>query len=171
MKPHLLPILVLLATVTLGRAQTTDVETGAETPAPGSTVIDSDELHMDEATHVAVFTGNVVVTGTNFTLKCEDMTVNFDKANKIDNIVAKGEVVIIQPGRVTHCGQAIYYHDEDKFDLTDQPMIRDNGKTIAAPEIIIYRTKQSLYTKGKSTVVIPEGSGLNSTPAPDKSSQ
>jgi lipopolysaccharide transport protein LptA len=171
MKFHLLPALMLLAALTLTRAQTTDADTGAETPPPGSTVIDSDELHMDQSTHVAVFTGNVVVTGTNFTMKCEDMTVNFDKADKIDNIVAKGDVVIIQPGRVTHCGQAIYYHDEDKFDLTDQPIIRDNGKTIAAPEIIIYRTKQSLYTKGKSTVVIPEGSGLNSTPPADKSSQ
>jgi len=165
MKFYLIPALMLLA-LSLGRAQTADVDTGAVTPAPGSTVIDSDELHMDQSTHVAVFTGNVVVTGTNFTLKCEEMTVNFDKANKIDNIVAKGDVVIVQPGRVTHCGQAIYYHDEDKFDLTDQPIINDNGKTIAAPKITIYRSRQSLLTQGKSTVVIPEGSGLNNSPTP-----
>jgi lipopolysaccharide transport protein LptA len=171
MKYHLLPVLFLLAAVAPGRAQTTDADTGAETPAPGSTVIESDELHMDQTTHVAVFTGNVVVTGTNFTMKCEEMTVNFDKTNKIDNIVAKGDVVIVQPGRVTRSGQAIYYHDEDKFDLTDQPVIRDNGKTIAAPEIIIYRTKQYLFTKGRSTIVIPEGSGLTGTPAADKGSQ
>jgi lipopolysaccharide transport protein LptA len=168
MKFHLIPALMLLAATGPGRAQTVDVDTGAVTPAPGSTVIQSDELHMDQMTHVAVFTGNVVVTGTNFTLKCQEMTVNFDKADKIDNIVAKGDVVIVQPGRVTHSGQAVYYHDEDKFDLTDQPMINDNGKTISAPEIIIYRTKQSLYTKGKSTVVIPEGSGLNNSPTPDQ---
>ena len=167
MKFYLIPALLLLA-FSPGRAQTADVDTGAVTPAPGSTVIDSDELHMDQSTHVAVFTGNVVVTGTNFTLKCEEMTVNFDKANKIDNIVAKGDVVIVQPGRVTHSGLAIYYHDEDKFDLTDQPMINDNGKTIAAPEIIIYRGKQSMYTRGKSRVVIPEGSGLTGTPTTDQ---
>jgi len=167
MKFYLIPALLLLA-LSPGRAQTADVDTGGVTPAPGSTVIDSDELHMDQSTHVAVFTGNVVVTGTNFTLKCEEMTVNFDKANKIDNIVAKGDVVIVQPGRVTHSGLAIYYHDEDKFDLTDQPMINDNGKTIAAPEIIIYRGKQSMYTRGKSRVVIPEGSGLTGTPTTDQ---
>jgi lipopolysaccharide transport protein LptA len=168
MKFHLIPAFMLLAAVGLGRAQTVDVDTGAATPAPGSTVIESDELHMDQMTHVAVFTGNVVVTGTNFTLKCQEMTVNFDKADKIDNIVAKGDVVILQPGRVTRSGQAVYYHDEDKFVLTDQPMINDNGKTIAAPEIIIYRSKQSIYTKGKTHVVIPEGSGLNNSPTPDQ---
>jgi lipopolysaccharide transport protein LptA len=169
MKFHLIPALMLLAALTPGRGQTVDVDTGEETPAPGSTVIQSDELHMDQSTHVAVFTGNVVTTGTNFTLKCQEMTVNFDKADKIDNIVAKGDVVIVQPGRITHCGQAVYYRDEDKFDLTDQPTINDNGKTIAAPEIMIYRTRQSLFTHGKSTVVIPEGSGLNNNPTtPDQ---
>jgi lipopolysaccharide transport protein LptA len=171
MKFRLLPALMLLGAVALGRAQTADVDAGAETPPPGSTLIASDELHMDQVTHVAVYTGNVVVTGTNFTMKCQEMTVNFDKADKIDNIVAKGDVVINQPGRVTRAGQAIYYHDEDMFDLTDQPMINDNGKTIAAPEIIIYRTKQSIRTKGKTRTVIPEGSGLTGTPAPDKGSQ
>jgi lipopolysaccharide transport protein LptA len=166
MKSFLLPAALLLAGVLSGRAQTADVaDTGAETPAPGSTVIDSDELHMDQMTHVAVFTGNVSVTGTNFTMKCQEMTVNFDKTNKIDTIVAKGDVVIVQPGRVTRAGQAVYHKDSDNFDLTDQPMINDNGRTIAAPEIIINRTKQSIFTKGPSKVVIPEGSNLINTPA------
>jgi lipopolysaccharide transport protein LptA len=170
---------LLLASVSCVRAQTTttdadsgalptpapDVDAATEPPAAGQTVITSDELHMDEVTHIAVFTGNVETVGTNFNMKCQEMTVNFDKAGKIDNIVAKGDVVIVQPGRITHCGQAIYYRDEDKFDLTDQPIINDNGRTIAAPEIIIYRTRQSLYTKGKSRVIIPEGSALSNPSA------
>ena len=90
-------------------------------------------------------------------MKCQEMTVNFDKAGKVDTIISKGDVQVVQPGRVTHCGQAIYYHDQDMFDLTDQPVIVDNNKKIAAPEIIIYRNKQSLYTKGKSTVVPAPG--------------
>ncbi len=167
MKSYLIPALLLLALLP-GHAQTADVDTGAPTPAPGSTVIDSDELQMDQSTHVAVFTGNVVVTGTNFTLKCEEMTVNFDRSDKIDNIVAKGDVVILQPGRITHCGQAVYYRDEDKFDLTDQPIINDNGKTVAAPKITIYRSRQSFLTQGKSRVVIPEGSGLNDASTPEQ---
>jgi lipopolysaccharide transport protein LptA len=180
MKHPLFSALLLFAAATCAWAQTTPApdsdadatpapgtDMAAVTPAPGSTVITSDELHMDEVTHIAVFTGNVVTTGTNFNMKCQEMTVNFDKGGKVDTIVAKGDVVIVQPGRVTHCGQAVYYHDDDKFDLTDQPVINDNGKLIAAPEIIIYRTKQSLFTKGRSTVTIPEGSNtLNASPTP-----
>jgi lipopolysaccharide transport protein LptA len=164
MKVHLLSAVLVFVALLPAAAQTPvplsqmDVQIAGAPPATGSTVITSDELHMDETTHVAVFTGNVLAMGTNFNMKCQEMTVNFDKAGKVDTIISKGAVEVIQPGRITHCGQAIYYHDQDMFDLTDQPVIVDNSKTIAAPEIIIFRTKQSLYTKGKSTVVLPQGS-------------
>jgi lipopolysaccharide transport protein LptA len=172
MKSHRFFFLLSLAMIAgslVSRSQTDDT-VGADTPAPGSTVITSDELRMDQTTHIAVFTGNVVATGTNFTMKCQEMTVNFDKAGKVDTILSKGDVVVTQPGRVTHSGQAEYFHDDDKFVLTDQPVIVDNGDKIAAPVITIYRTKQSLYTSGgKSTVTLPPGAGagssVTSTPA------
>jgi lipopolysaccharide transport protein LptA len=160
----LLALLMIIAGSPELRAQVDDTAAGGETPAPGSTVITSDELRMDQVTHIAVFTGNVVATGTNFTMKCQEMTVNFDKAGKVDTILSKGDVVVIQPGRVTHSGQAEYFRDDDKFILTDQPVIVDNGDRIAAPVITIYRTKQSLYTSGgKSTVTLPPGAGASNS--------
>jgi len=162
MKSLLLSAFLVLVFALAGRAQVVDA--GAETPAPGSTTIDSDELHMDQVTHTAVFTGNVSVTGTNFTMKCQEMTVNFDRENKIETIVAKGDVVIVQPGRITKSGMAVYHKDSDDFVLTDQPRINDNGRLISAPKIIINRTAQSLRTEGKSTVVLPEGSAVLNTP-------
>jgi len=165
MKPFPLLAVLLLATALAGRAQTPDVvDTDQETPAPGSTLIQSDELHMDQVTHIAIFTGNVVVTGTNFSMKCQEMTVNFDKAGKVDTILAKGDVEVVQPGRVTHSGQAMYYKDEDKFVLTDQPVIIDNKNKVSAPEITIYRANQSMFTKGRTTTVIAEGNAFGSTP-------
>jgi len=96
---------------------------GPDAAPAGATVINSDELRMDQVGHTSVFTGNVVVTGSNFNLKCEEMTVYFTNDSKIDNIVAKGNVIIVQPGRITHCGQAQYLRTEDEFILTDQPVI------------------------------------------------
>jgi len=140
-----------------------------ETPAPpGSTVITSDELHSDQQSRVSVFTGNVVVVGTNFRMTCQEMTVNFTKDNKVDMIVATGDVVITQPNRVTHCGHAVYSHDDDKFDLTDQPTILDGKDQLSSPEIIIYRTSQKLETRGgRSNLVLGPGSmGSSTTPTP-----
>lgn len=152
--PHrILPfLLLLLAAPVSAPAQTTD--SPAETPPPGSTVITSDVLHSDQINHVAVFSGKVVAVGSNFTLKCNEMTVNFTKDGKVDTITATGDVVIEQPGRITHSGQAEYFRDEDKFVLTDQPTILDNKNQISAPRITIFRTKQQMITEGGRTTTV-----------------
>lgn len=159
--PHYFPILVVLAlilpTVRLS-AQGVDTS-AADTPPPGSTVVTSDELRMDQESHTAVFTGNVLVTGSNFNMKCQQMTVIFTKDSKVDNILAKGDVVIEQPGRITHSGQAQYFREEDKFVLTDQPTILDNKNQISAPKIVIFRTKQSLLTEGRTKTTLVQDVG------------
>ena len=166
--PFLLSLLLLMAWTGPSRAQ--DVgPTDADTAPAGSTVITSDELRSDQNTHISVFTGNVVVVGNNFNLTCQEMTVVFDKDNKVDTITATGNVVITQPERITHCGQAQYFHDEDKFVLTDEPVIVDkDNNQIKAPRIIIYRTKQLMITEGgRSTTILSNknGSGVG-TPSP-----
>jgi lipopolysaccharide transport protein LptA len=137
------------------RAQlASDVPAGADATPAGATVINSDELRMDQVGRTAVFSGNVVVDGANFHMTCEEMTVFFTSDSKIDNIVAKGNVIILQPQRITHCGQAQYFREQDKFILTDQPDILDNKNEIKAPIIIIHRANQSLETQGRTTTKI-----------------
>jgi lipopolysaccharide export system protein LptA len=162
--PRLLLSLAFLAALALrlpGQTPDATVDPGDSdaTLPPGATVINSDELRMDQVGKTAVFTGNVVVIGNNFNMKCEEMTVFFTSDSKIDNIVAKGNVVIVQPGRITHCGQAQYFHDEDKFVLTDQPDILDTQNEIQAPKITIYRTKQTMETEGRTTTKIIDKGG------------
>ena len=163
----LLSLVLLLAWTLSPRAQQAADTSGADTPPPGSTVITSDELHSDQANHTSIFTGNVLVVGTNFNLTCAEMKVLFTKDNKVDHIIATGNVVITQPGRVTHSGQAEYFRDEDKFVLTDQPIIVDNKNQLSAPKIIIYRTDQRLETEGRSKTILINGAiGSTPTPAP-----
>ena len=151
-------------------AQTADDSDNDTPPPPGATVITSDELHSDQQNHVSIFTGNVVTVGTNFRMTCQEMTVNFTNDNKVDTIIATGDVIITQPSRVTHCGRAAYFRDEDKFDLTESPTILDHNNTITGPEIIIYRTTQKMVVKGRSTTTISNssmGSGPAPAPTPD----
>jgi lipopolysaccharide transport protein LptA len=138
----------------------------ADTAPAGSTIITSDECRSDQITHTSVFTGNVVVTGTNFNMTCQEMTVIFTKDGKIDNILSVGNVVITQPDRITHSGQAQYFSQDDKFVLTDQPVIEDNKNKIAATIITIFRANQKMITSGRCTVVIINGGPGAGTPTP-----
>jgi lipopolysaccharide transport protein LptA len=161
----LFTLLVLLTwTVSLRAQQPAD--TSSTDAPPGSTVITSDELHSDQLNHTSVFDGNVLVVGTSFNLTCDEMKVLFDKEGKVDHIIATGNVVINQPGRVTHSGQVDYYREDDKFVLTDQPVIVDNKNQISAPKITIYRTTQTMITEGKPTKVILVNGGMGTGSSP-----
>jgi lipopolysaccharide transport protein LptA len=159
-----LSVVILLPWSAL-EAQTAD-DSSPDTPPPGGTVITSDELHSDQNTHISVFTGNVVVVGTNFRMTCQEMTVYFDKDNKVQKIVSTGDVIITQPDRITHCGHAEYYHDEDKFILTDQPVILDHKNEISGPEIVIYRTTQKMEIHGRNKTIINNENMGPQKPAP-----
>ena len=161
----LLSVALLMAWAPLP-AQTAD-DSGSETPPPGGTIITSDELHSDQNTHVSVFTGKVVTVGTNFRMTCQEMTVYFTKDNKVDKIVATGDVVINQPDRITHCGHAEYLHDTDTFVLTDQPSILDHKNQINGTRITIERTTQKMTVDGgRSTVTISNDSMGSPKPSP-----
>jgi len=163
----LLALAVLMPCAGL-QAQTADDSSADTPPPPGSTVITSDELHSDQNTHVSVFTGRVVTTGTNFKMTCQEMTVYFTNDNKVQKIVATGDVIITQPDRVTHCGRAEYTRDTDTFVLTDQPVILDHKNEIHGVQITIERATQKMTVEGgRSTVIINNDSmGATSSPQP-----
>ena len=150
-------------------AQTADNANSETTAPPGSTVITSDELHSDQQTHISIFTGNVVVIGNQFRMTCQEMTVNFTKDNKVETIVATGDVVITQPDRVTHCGHAEYFHDVDTFVLTDQPVILDHKDEIHGTRITIDRTTQKMTVDGGRSKVIINDENLGPSPTPPTS--
>jgi lipopolysaccharide transport protein LptA len=163
-----LSIVLLMASTPLP-AQTTDDSDSETPPPPGATTITSDELHSDQQTHVSVFTGNVVTLGTNFRMTCQEMTVYFTNDNKVDKIVATGDVVITQPDRVTHCGHAEYFHDTDTFVLTDQPVILDHKNEVHGTRITIERTTQKMTVDGGRSIVILGNESMGSPQPPPPS--
>lgn len=138
-----------------------------ETPAPpGSTVITADKSDSDQASHVTIFTGKVIVVGTNFRLNCQEMTAYFTNDNKVDRIVATGDVIITQPDRITHCGHAEYFRDEDKFVLTQSPTILDHKNQVIGNTITIYRTTQKMTVTGGRSQTIISNDNMGSGAAP-----
>ena len=147
----------------------TITDANPETPPPGSTIITSDDLHSDQNTHISIFTGNVVVVGANFRMTCQEMTVYFTNDNKIDRIVSTGDVIITQPDRVTHCGHAEYFHDDDKFVLTDQPVILDHKDKQIGTRITIFRTNPKMIVDGGRSTTILSNDSMSSPKTPPPS--
>jgi lipopolysaccharide transport protein LptA len=148
----------------------------AQSPSPSPakpTVVTSETFKMDMGQNEGVFTGNVVVTGTDFRMTTRELRVYFQSDNKIERMLARGDVVITQPNRTTKSGQAEYFTEEGKVVLTDSPEVNDNGKIITGKLIRFFRAGNRMEVEERSRVIIPPGQGVEpsgglpgSAPAP-----
>lgn len=104
-----------------------------------NTVIESEsfEWRSSDTETTAVFTGKVVVTGTNLRLTCDrleivalrtgDAKAPIGKIEDFKSLLAIGNVRIIQGDREAACGRAEVLPGDDKIILTGQPVIVDHS--------------------------------------------
>ena len=111
----------------------------AQNVTPQNTVIESESFDWrstDKET-TSVFTGRVVVTGTNLRLTCDrleivalrsgDPKATIGKIEAFKSLVATGNVRIIQGDREAACGKAEVLPGDDKILLTGSPVVVDHS--------------------------------------------
>ncbi|HEU5080008.1 MAG TPA: LptA/OstA family protein [Opitutaceae bacterium] len=114
-----------------------------------------------------VFTGNVVVTGTNLKLTCDrleiiatrigDKTETIGTLEKFKYLLATGKVHIVQGEREASCGRAEVFPREDRLVLTEKPMVVDHGSeaTYVGDELMLYRGQRRVTGKGVQITLPP----------------
>lgn len=159
--------LLLLALVTWSLAPLhaqTAAKPAADAKASTPTVVTSDVYKMDMPGKQGVFTGNVVVTSTDFKLKAREMQVFFDEGNKIKRMIARGNVEIESADRQTKSGQAEYIIAENKLILTESPQVMQNRNTVTGTTITIYRDTNRMDVDGRSRVLLYESGPTDANP-------
>jgi lipopolysaccharide export system protein LptA len=106
---------------------------------PQNTVIESEQFDWRSTGNVttSVFTGRVIVTGTNLKLTCERLEIvalnksepgaTIGKIEGFKSFIATGNVRIIQGDREAACGRAEVLPGDDKIILTGQPVVVDHA--------------------------------------------
>ncbi len=128
-------------------------------PAPVPTELRSEKLQMtstdDETTAVA--TGNVILTGTNLRITCDQLTLvatrigdkdaTLGAVEKFKYILATGDVRIVQGDRESTSQRAEVFPREDKVVLSEDPVIIDhsNGFAGAGEKITLFRGKREVF--------------------------
>ncbi len=150
-------------------------------PAPVPTELRSVQLVMtstdDETTALA--TGNVILTGTNLRITCDQLTViatrigdktaTVGTLEKFKYILATGNVRIVQGDRESTSQRAEVFPREDKVVLSEEPVIIDhsNGFVAAGEKITLFRGKREVLVD-KPRFTGPPVGDLSAT-APAKS--
>lgn len=111
----------------------------AQTAEQQPTVIEarSSEMRSTETETTALFTGDVVVTGTNLRLTCDRLEVvalrekdahaALGKIERFRSLIAEGNVRLVQEDREAACGRAVVLPGDNKITLTQKPVVTDRG--------------------------------------------
>lgn len=144
------------------------VRAAEEAPVPEPTTIDSQSLRMQGYAdrNVFFFDGEVVVTGENLRVECEEMEVvalrsgeseeeaaegTVGNLGKIQSIVARGRVVIRQAGRTAYAQKAVLAPEQGEVVLTGDPRVVDD----ADPDFAV-RGREITLKKGRRQVFVEE---------------
>jgi lipopolysaccharide export system protein LptA len=148
MKTAILLLTLLAATTTL--PLTAQTPSGTE---PKGTQVVSDAFRLNLSKKEGLFTGNVRVTDANYTLEAEELTVYFTADNKMERLVARGNVKIKQGAdRSATCREAEYNVAQKRLRLTGDPVVMQNQNRVTGTVITIYPENDRMDVDGRSRV-------------------
>jgi len=127
------------------------------------TIIESESLELvsNPEQNFFLFEGNVRITGTNLSARCDRMEVisnrtpgsdpdaTVGEVGSIEQITAIGNVVITQSGRVAEAGRAEIYPQDGKVILTEDPKVTDGrGMVATGPRMVLLEGERRVLIEG-----------------------
>jgi lipopolysaccharide export system protein LptA len=161
----------------------------AEEPPPTVIASDTGEMVSSETSSTFTFRHNVVVTGTNMKITCDELIVvanrtgdpkaTLGRQDRFKSLVATGHVRILQNDREATCERAEVFPGDDKVVLTGNPSVRslDGQYRADGPRLVLYRGERRAVIEGGPTerthITLPPlkdlGYGKEQTPPAPKS--
>jgi lipopolysaccharide export system protein LptA len=142
------------------------------------------EMRSTDTETTAIATGDVILTGTNLRITCDQLTLvairlgdkdaTIGTADKFKYILATGKVRIVQGDREATCERAEVFPREDKVVLSEGPVIIDHssGITATGEPLILLRGERAVQgTNVKVTARPIEDLGATAAPRGPASSR
>ncbi len=103
--------------------------------------IKSDRMEVMEKQNIVVFSGHVVAQKKDLTIYADRLIVYYakkDKHRKVQKIVAVGHVKIKKGDWIANAGKAVYFKDQERIVLEDNPQVWQGENTIRGDRIIYF---------------------------------
>lgn len=152
MKNWIYTLLILLSASTALMAQPTAAKPAAST-ALKETEVTSNSFRLDLSKKLGTFSGSVAVKDPSFDLTSDELVVYFNEDNKLQRLVARGNVKIKQAsGRSAEAREAEYVVAEKKIKLTGDPVVNQGENRVTGTVITIYPESDRMDVDGRSKV-------------------
>ena len=112
-------------------------------------IIHSNTLELDQEKKLIVFEGKVHAKTEGMVIDCQKMLIYYlgsstkketnAESNRIDKIIALGNVVINRfDSGMARAGKAVFYQNEEKVVLTENPFVQQGPDYVEGQRIIIF---------------------------------
>lgn len=111
--------------------------------------ITSDTVEADQKTNRVTFKGNVVAKQEDTTLYANTLTITYDQnTKKLKEIVAVGNVKVVQLERRASGQKATFDQDKNKMVLDGEAVVREGANVIRGERIIFYVDEERSVVEG-----------------------
>jgi lipopolysaccharide export system protein LptA len=125
-------------------------------------VIHSDTLEFDQEKGIIVFEGNVKARSEGMVVDCQRMIVYYYdnptknesslESGRIDKIIALGDVVITRSdGGMARAGKAVFYQNEEKVELTENPSVQQGPDLVEGHRIVMFLSENRSIIEGNAS--------------------
>jgi len=123
--------------------------------------ITSDTVEANQKQSIVTFKGNVVAKQEDFTLYANTLVIYYNQdTKKIKEIMAIGNVKIVQLERRATSKKATFHQDENKVVLEGETVVREGENVIRGERVIYYIDEERSVVEGGigsrvSTTIVP----------------
>jgi len=111
--------------------------------------ITSDTVEADQKTNTVIFKGNVIAKQEDITLYANTLTILYDpNTKKLKEIVAVGNVKVVQLDRRATGQKATFDQDKNKVILDGEAVVREGANVIRGERITFYVDEERSVVEG-----------------------
>jgi lipopolysaccharide export system protein LptA len=125
-------------------------------------IIYSNTLELDQQKKLIVFEGKVKAKTEDMVVDCQKMIIYYlnsstknestVESGRIEKIIALGNVIINRSDRgIARAGKAVFYQNEQKVVLTENPSIQQGPDFVEGHRIIMFLSKNRSIVQGNET--------------------
>lgn len=160
-------LLILFFTVVLLSSAVAQEKKGSAATGFGFTTsrspieITSDTVEGDQKQNRITFKGNVVAKQEDATLYANMVVVHYDmEMRRMKEIVATGNVRVVQLDRRATCQRATFHQDENKIVLEGDAVIREGENVVRGERVVYLINEERSYAEGGkggrvTTTIVP----------------
>ena len=140
---HLFIAVILLAPVSISAAP-------VDTSQNRSPIhVTSDRLEADDEAQIVIFSGNAVASQDDVTIYADRLTIKYTgEKREIVEIIADGQVRIVQQEKVATGEKAVYYNQEERVVMTGSPKVTEGDNFVEGQEITLYLNEKRSVVSG-----------------------